>query len=156
MTPAPPGGVNVWTLADDEILLSAMAPIPGGPSLPDAPLAAVATRLRAAGAAVTDVSSGWSVLRLIGPNVRSLLEELVAIDLSAGALADRGIAQVTMANCRVILARRDDRSMPGFTLLVARDEAQHLWDVLVDLGAPTGLRPVGAAALLPAPPPATA
>ena len=108
-----------------------------------------------AGAAVTDISSGWSVLRLIGPNVRALLEELVAIDLSAGALADRRIAQVMMANCRVILARRDDAGVPGFILLVARDEAEHLWDVLVHLGAAHELRPVGAAALVPPTPPAT-
>jgi len=99
------------------------------------------------GAAVTDVSSAWTVLRLVGPRVRSLLEELVVSDVSADAIADLEIFQVAMANCRVVMARRDLGAVPGFTLLVVRDEAEHLWDVLVERGAAHGLRPVGGLAL---------
>src|SRR5205085_9608962 len=123
VAPAPPGGINVWAVADDEVWLVAYAPIPNGPDIPAVDFEAIGDRLSAAGAAVTDVSSGWSVLRLAGPRVRDLLEELGAEDLSARVVPDHRILQVPIANCRVILARRDFDRIPGFTLLVARDEA---------------------------------
>jgi glycine cleavage system aminomethyltransferase T len=37
--------------------------------------------------------------------------------------------------------------MPGFTLLVARDEAEYLWGALLQLGRGHGLVPVGALAV---------
>jgi heterotetrameric sarcosine oxidase gamma subunit len=155
VTPAPPGGINVWAVADDEVWLVAYAPTPGGPSLPAVNFEAITTRLRSAGAFVTDVSSGWSVFRLAGPRVRDLLEELVAEDLAPSFVPDQAILQVPLGGSRVILSRRDFEAIPGFTMLVARDDAEHVWSVLVHLGEPHGIRPVGAMALLPAPPPAS-
>ena len=150
--PAAPGGISAWAIADDEVWLLTYGPDPGAPPLPPANAAAAVARLRAGGALVTDVSSGWSVLRLVGPRVRDLLEELVAEDLAPDALPDQAIRHVPMAACRVVLSRRDHDGIPGFTLLVARDEAEYLWDVLAHLGEAYGLRPVGASALLgPAP-----
>jgi len=142
-------GVNVWAIADDELLLLVFAPPPGSPIEQVVSLPALTASLAGEGVAVTDVSSGWSVLRLVGPRVRSLLEELVVSDLSTDAVEDLEILQVTIANCRVLLARRDHGVLPGFTLLVARDEAEHLWDVLVERGAADDLKPVGGLALIP-------
>ena len=127
VTPAPPGGVNVWAIADDEVLLVAVVNTPGGPSIEAAGIGDLAGGIGAAGLAAIDVSSGWTVLRLVGPRVRSLLEELVAEDLSSDAVPDLGIAQVPMAGCRVILSRGDLGETPGFFLLVGRDEAEYLW-----------------------------
>ncbi len=141
-------GVNVWAIAADEAILVLPGWTPTGePNT--AGTADLATRLRARGTTVADVSSGLTVLRLIGPTVRNLLEELVAVDLAAAALPDLAIVQVTIANCRVVLARRDHGAIPGFTLLVGRDDAEHLWDVFVELGAQHGLAPVGTAAIVP-------
>jgi heterotetrameric sarcosine oxidase gamma subunit len=152
VTPAPPGGINVWAVADDEVWLVAYAPTPGGPSVPAVDFGPITASLRSAGAFVTDVSSGWSVLRLAGPRVRALPEALVAEDLAPSLVPDQAILQVPLGGSRVILCRRDYEAIPGFTLLVARDEAEHLWSVLVHIGEPHGIRPVGAMALLPAPP----
>ena len=68
--PAAPGGISAWAIADDEVWLLTYGPDPGAPPLPPANAAAAVARLRAGGALVTDVSSGWSVLRLVGPRVR--------------------------------------------------------------------------------------
>jgi heterotetrameric sarcosine oxidase gamma subunit len=152
VTPAPPGGINVWAIADDEVWLIAYAPIPGGPVLPAVDFGPLADDLRSAGAFVTDVSSGWTVLRLAGPGVRDLLEELVAEDLAPSLVPDHAILQVPLGGSRVILCRRDFEAIPGFTLLVARDEAEHLWNVFAHVGKAHGIRPVGAMALLPAAP----
>lgn len=147
-TPAAPGGINIWTIADDEVWLVADAPIPGGPPMAALDFGPVVASLRAAATFVTDVSSGWAILRLVGPRVRDLLEELVAEDLSAAVVPDLAILQVPLAGCRVIVSRRDYEAVPGFTLLVARDEAEYLWDVITHLGEPHGIRPVGTSALL--------
>jgi len=150
--PAAPGGISAWAIADDEVWLVTEAPNPGAPSLPAADAASAVAHLRAGGAFVTDVSSGWALLRLAGPRVRDLLEELVAEDPAPDALPDEAIRHVPMAACRVMLSRRDHDGIPGFTLLVARDEAEYLWEVLTHLGEAYGLRAVGTSALLGPPP----
>jgi len=140
----------VWAIAGDEAWLVASAPTPGGPQTGPVDVSSALDAARREGVTATDISSGWTVLRLFGPLVRDLLEELAAIDPAPSALADLAIAQLTIAGSRVILSRRDSEGIAGFTLLAARDEAESLWDALLHVGAPYGIRPVGAAALLPA------
>jgi heterotetrameric sarcosine oxidase gamma subunit len=141
------GEINVWAIAPDESWLVGWAPTPGGPPGSAINFGPVIDAARRASVHVTDVSSGWSVLRILGPRVRDLLEELVAEDLAPAVLPDLAIAQLPIAGSRVILHRRDAEGITGFTLLVARDEAEHLWGVFEHIGAAHGLRPVGAAAL---------
>jgi glycine cleavage system aminomethyltransferase T len=148
VTPAPIGGVNVWTVAADEVWLVAYAPIEGGPPATAVDLGPIVAAAHRSGVHATDVSSGWSVLRLFGPRVRDLLEELVAEDLGPGAWPDLAIAQVPLAGTRVILSRRDADGIAGFTLLAPRDDAEFLWGVFLEIGAGHGIRPVGASALV--------
>jgi 4-methylaminobutanoate oxidase (formaldehyde-forming) len=148
VTAAPVGQINVWAIAPDEVWLVGSAPTPGGPPATAIDFTPVIAAARSSGVHATDVSSGWSVLRLAGPRVRDLLEELVPEDLAPAALADLAIAQIPLAGCRVILHRRDANGISGFTLLVARDEAEHLWDAFQHVGTAHGIRPVGGAALL--------
>jgi aminomethyltransferase len=150
VTPATDGGISIWAIAEDEAWLTAEAPVPGGPAIAPADFGPVTAHLEAAGVHVTDVSSGWTVLRLAGPRVLDLLEELVPENLAPAVVPDLAIVQAPMAGCRVILARRDHGGIPGFALLVWRDEAEHLWDVFAHLGEAYGLRPVGASALVAA------
>ena len=99
---------------------SAYAPTPGGPPIAAVDFGPIARRRRAAaGVAATDVSSGWTVLRLARPDVRALLEELVAEDLSPAAFADLADRRRSRSRgCRVILSPPRRRRHPGFTLLV--------------------------------------
>jgi heterotetrameric sarcosine oxidase gamma subunit len=136
------GGVEVWGLAPDEVLVVA--------ANEDAQLR---LQIQAGGAAVTDMSSAWTSLRLAGPAVPSILAEACAVDLTPTSLAEGEIVQAMVANVRAILTRRDLHDagdappMPGFTLLVARDEAEYLWGALLQLGRGHGLVPVGALAV---------
>lgn len=147
VTAPPVGQIDAWAIASDEVWLVGAAPSPDGLPATAIDFGPVLAAARGSGVHVTDVSSGWSVLRLCGPKVRDLLEELVAEDLGPSALPDLAIAQLPLGGCRVILHRRDAGGIAGFTLLVARDEAEHLWDVFEHAGAAHGIRPVGGAAL---------
>jgi heterotetrameric sarcosine oxidase gamma subunit len=136
------GDVQVWGLALDEAIVLA-------PRAED-----LSSRI-GAGAHTTDVSSGWSCLRLAGPAVPRVLEAACAVDLGSGAVGEGELVQAAMANVRVILARRDlhvsvegdTRSHPGVTLLVARDMAEYLWGALLQLGREEGLTAVGGRAV---------
>ena len=146
-------GINAWVPAEDEAILVRLA----GAGAPPGRAATVATeslgeigeKLRSAGPSVTDVSSGYTVLRLVGPGLPALLQELSPVDLSARAVPDLHMVAAPVVGCRMLLARRDHDGLPGFILLAVRDEAAYVWDSIVELGAAYGLRPVGAAAIRP-------
>lgn len=145
-----PDGINAWVPAEDEAILVRLAGV-GAPrgraaTVATESLAEIAEKLRSAGPSVTDVSSGYTVFRLVGPRLHALLQELSPVDLSARAVPDLGIVAAVVVGCRMLLARRDHDGLPGFVLLVVRDEAAYVWDSIVELGATHGLRPVGAAA----------
>jgi heterotetrameric sarcosine oxidase gamma subunit len=136
------GEAEVWGLAPGEAIV--VTP-PGGTD-------ALATQVRAARAAATDVSSGWTMLALAGPRIPDPLQEACAVDLSDRALREGQAVQASMAGVRVIVARIDiGGRVPAFRVLVARDEAEHLWGALLHLGRPHGLTPVGQRAMAGAP-----
>jgi heterotetrameric sarcosine oxidase gamma subunit len=125
-------GAQAWCLADDEVVLLMPPPIDD-----------LRGRLRGAGAAVTDLGSGLSVLRLVGPASVAILERACPVDLSPRAVPDEGIVQAPVAGVRMMVARQDHLDAPGYTLLVARDLAEYSWGALFDLGRDFGLMPVG-------------
>jgi aminomethyltransferase len=131
-------GTEVWCLGEDEAIV-----LRAGSADPTA-VNALAERLRTSGGAVTDQSSGMSVLRLVGPATPAILAEACAVDLSPEALAPGAVAQVPMVGIRVSVARSDHAEAPGMTLLVMRDQAEYLWDSLISLGAAHGILPIGA------------
>ena len=146
-------GVNTWVPAEDEALLVRLAgtgALPGrAATVATESLFEIAAKLRSAGASVVDVSSAYTLFRLVGPRLPALLQELSPVDLSARAVPDLRIVQAPVVGLRTMLARRDHGDLPGFILLVVRDEAEYAWDTIVELGAAHGLRPVGAAAVRP-------
>ena len=99
------------------------------------------------GVAAVDVSSGLSLMRLVGPNAAAVLSELCPLDLRPDVFPDRRVAQAPLAQVRIVLARLDWRGGPGYVFLVAREYAEYLWDALLDIGQPHGLSPVGASAI---------
>jgi glycine cleavage system aminomethyltransferase T len=96
-----------------------------------------------------DVGSAYTLFRLVGPRLPALLQELSPVDLSLRAVPDLRVVQAPFAGTRAILARRDHGDVPGWALLVVRDEAQYLWEAILHVGAPFGIRPVGATAIRP-------
>ena len=122
------GHVAVWRVQPDESLVL----------FPPDEHAAAARHLEGVRSSV-DVSSGSTLLRVLGPAARAVLEEVCPVDLSMEAVADRSIVHATIANVRVVTARLDVAGEPGFVLLVARDEARYLWDALSEIGEAHGL-----------------
>ena len=134
-------GVQAWRLGEDEVLL--LAPASTGPDKA-AGMSELAGRLRAGGAAVTDLGSGLSVLRLIGPAVGRGSWSVPAPwtsrrEPSPTDASSRRPSPV----CGSIVARQDHPDALGYTLLVPRDLAEYLWDALLELGSDLGLVPVG-------------
>lgn len=126
--------IRSWALAPDETLL-----ILAADASPSGTAAAVVTAaVEAAGATVTNLSSGLAGMRVVGPAARELLIEICAVDLDADRFADGSIAMAPMGNVRVTFARRDIGSMPAFDLLVARDQAAYLFEALLHVGAVHG------------------
>jgi glycine cleavage system aminomethyltransferase T len=67
--------------------------------------------------------------------------------LDPAELADGSIAQGPLVNVRAIVRRHDAPVGPGYTILVAREDAHYAWHAIVELGEELGLRPAGAAAV---------
>ena len=117
-----------WLLGPDEVLV--LVPPAEGPAA-------------TVDGSIVDVSSAWSVLRIAGPAAPAILAEASPVDLDPRSFAEGRVAQGPMANVRAIVMRRDASFGPGYTILVARDEAAHAWNALLSLGQPFGLAIVG-------------
>jgi heterotetrameric sarcosine oxidase gamma subunit len=144
--------VDVWAMADDEALIQVPATeilAAGGSALSAPTVEELRSTIQRSGIATTDLSSGLTSLRLIGPAVGTLLQQACAVDLTPDVVQDGAILQVVLANDRVVLARRDLGDVLGFALLVPREDAEHMWDALLDIGRPFGIRPVGGLAVTP-------
>jgi heterotetrameric sarcosine oxidase gamma subunit len=121
--------VECWQIAPDECLLVGDAPF-GVPTAPEC-------------ATLTDLSSGFVALELVGPRATTVLEEVCALDVREHSFADRSVASAPVANARAIVTRFDRADVRAYTLMVDRDLGEYLWDVLLHIGERHGLMPVG-------------
>jgi len=133
--------VLVCRLAPDEVLVLAGA---GETSGIRAQLERAAESVDCAH--VTEVTSAFAALDLIGPAGPSLLARLVPIDLSAAALPPLAIAQGELARVRAMILRLDHRRQPAFRVLVPREVGEFVWASLVDAGRDLDLVPLGLSA----------
>ncbi len=95
----------------------------------------------------TDVTAGWSVFGVMGPESRALLERVMATDLSNAAFPF-GTTQQVEIGCVVARAFRVSYvGELGWELYVSSDQARHAYDVLLEAGSGHGLVPAGMHAL---------
>jgi len=94
---------------------------------------------------VTDLTSAFAAVDLIGPRVIALLERLLPLDLSEAAMPPLAVIQGELALVHAIVLRWDGR-LPAFRIMVAREYGEFVWDSLRDAGHDLGLTLVGAAA----------
>jgi glycine cleavage system aminomethyltransferase T len=92
---------------------------------------------------VTDISSGLCGVRLLGPTAPSVLERLSWLDLAPDRFGNLTLAQGAVAKVHALVARRDAAGFPGYDLYVDRDLGAYMWECLLAVGAPLGVRPVG-------------
>jgi len=135
------GGAVAWVLGPDEVLLVA----PAG-ALADA---TVTAELESGDASVIEMTGARSSMRLVGPAASAILAELCVVDTTPAALAPAGLLQVSIAGVRAFIARLDALGHPGYTIMVARDEAAYIWDAITAIGAAHLLTAVGPRAIPP-------
>jgi glycine cleavage system T protein len=98
-------------------------------------------------AVAVDVSSAYAVLGLMGPKSRELLRSLTDADLSSAALPFGTSRVIDLGYARVRASRITYVGELGYELYVPSEFAQSVYDVIVEAGAPFGLRLAGYHAL---------
>jgi glycine cleavage system aminomethyltransferase T len=92
---------------------------------------------------VDDVSSAWAVLSVMGPLAAAVLARTSADAFDDAAFAPGVTREVDIGLARVRAARMSYVGGPGFELYVPAEVTAHVYDRLVEAGAPLGLRDGG-------------
>ena len=96
---------------------------------------------------VTNVTSAYAVLGLMGPNSRALLTELTGADLSSAAFPYGTCRELDIGYARCRAVRLSFVGELGWEIYLPTEQARHVFDVLVEAGAAHGLRLAGMHAL---------
>jgi heterotetrameric sarcosine oxidase gamma subunit len=135
--------LTVTKLADDEFYVVAS----------DTAHRHALTRLRRhfagtdAHAFVTDVTSGYAQLNVQGPKSRELLAAVTSADVSNAAFGFRTARQIDIGFARVLAIRITYLGELGYELHIPAEQAEHVYDRLVEAGREFGLRHAGLKAL---------
>ncbi len=96
---------------------------------------------------VTDVTSGWALLSVQGPNSRDLLAELTTADLSNAAFPYLTAQEIDLHHARALAVRMSFVGELGWELFVPTEFSTGVYDRLVEIGATHGLAHAGMATL---------
>ncbi len=94
-------------------------------------------------AVLTDVTSAWSVLSVMGPKAPELLARVSPDDLSEAALPPGATAEIDAGFARVRAARMSYVGGPGFELYIPTEFVVGVYDALTEAGAAPGIRDAG-------------
>ena len=97
---------------------------------------------------VTDVTSGMTALRIVGPRARDVISSLTSLDVRERSMPDGSCAQAAFAEVHGTLLRRDIAGDAAFELYVAREFGVYVWEVVLESVGHGGVAPFGNAALL--------
>ena len=96
-----------------------------------------------AGADLVDVTGAWSVLALMGPAARDILQQLTDHDVSHHAFPFATMQHIGIAGVWVRAMRITYMGELGWELHVPVESARRVYDALLATGAPLGLRNAG-------------
>jgi len=96
---------------------------------------------------VTDVTSGYAVLGVMGPRSRALLTALTGADLSNDVFPFGASREVEIGYARLRAVRVSFVGELGWELYIPADQARHVFDQIMALGPDHGLRLAGMHAL---------
>jgi sarcosine oxidase subunit alpha len=130
--------IRCCQLAADHLLL--LTPPEHAALAREALAAAVARQERAH---LTDVTSVYAGMALIGPRSREVLHKLTAIDVRPTALPDGACAETALAGVHALLLYADLGTLPSYEIYVTRDVAEFVWETLLDAGREYGIVPIG-------------
>ena len=94
-------------------------------------------------AVAVDVTSGFATLGLMGPKSREVLAQLTDADLSNAAFPFGTSQEIDLGFARARASRITYVGELGWEIYVPTEFAQHVYDALVEAGAPHGLRLAG-------------
>ena len=94
-------------------------------------------------AALVDVTSGYSVLSVMGPKAEALLGRLSPDDLSRAGMPFSTTREIDVGHARVRAARMSYVGGPGYELTVVSDLCLTLYDALWSAGFEFGLKDAG-------------
>ena len=92
---------------------------------------------------VTDVTGGWTVLSVMGPNSRKLLQKVSKADFSNEAFPFASIREIGVGYATVLASRRTYMGELGWELYVPAEFAVTVFETLHGAGAELGLRDAG-------------
>ena len=95
---------------------------------------------------LTDVSSNFTVVQIVGPRSRDLLRKLTALDLRPAQCPDLSCAQGSLASIHALVLRADIQAHLAYQVYCGREFGAYIWDALLDAGQEFGARPFGLAA----------
>jgi 4-methylaminobutanoate oxidase (formaldehyde-forming) len=98
-------------------------------------------------AALVDVTSGWSIVSVMGPKAEALLASLSSDDVSKAGLPFGTTRDIDVGYARVRAARMSYVGGPGYELCVTTDQCVTLYDALQSAGAAFALKDAGYYAL---------
>lgn len=93
---------------------------------------------------VTDLTSAYAALQLIGPMSPKLLKKLGPAQIDS--IKNDRCQQSPLARVLAVLIRRDIREVPGWLIMVSRDYGEYVWECVLAAGHEFGIRPFGAQA----------
>ena len=94
-------------------------------------------------AILTDVTSAWSVLSVMGPKAPALLAGVSPDDLSEAVLPSSTTAEIDLGFARVRAARMSYVGGAGFELYIPTEFVAGVYDALMDAGARLDLKDAG-------------
>jgi len=90
---------------------------------------------------VTDLTSAYAALQLIGPMSTKLLKKLGPAQIDS--IKNDRCQQSALARVVAVLIRRNVREVPGWLILVSRDYGEYVWECVLAAGYELGIRPFG-------------
>ena len=89
---------------------------------------------------VTEIDHSRTVIRVCGPEARTLLNRGLPIDLEDGVFPEHVFVQSVIHHVPVLVHRLPARTDPVFDLYVPRDYAVTFWEWLIEAACPLGGR----------------
>jgi 4-methylaminobutanoate oxidase (formaldehyde-forming) len=96
---------------------------------------------------VTDMTSAYSQLNVIGPNSRALMQALTTADMSDQAFPYRHAREIEIGYARALCIRISYVGELGYELYIPAEQAVHVYDWIVEAGKQVDLRHAGLKAL---------
>ena len=92
---------------------------------------------------ITDVTSVYCTLQLVGPRGLDVLRRITSLDVRPSRLPSGACVQGSVMKVAALLVRDDLGDLPSYWLLVTRDYGEFVWEAICDAGEDYGLQAIG-------------